>query len=95
MCQVKSKGKNTQQYNTYALYDQQRILGEPVRMGEKVGKAKAESPKEVEGNVIFGEESLKTGGKDFHGAAPFVRNSGAAFMETTLYYFKVGKIARG
>ena len=32
-------------------------------MGEKVGKAKAESPKEVEGNVLFGEESLKTGGK--------------------------------
>lgn len=29
------------------------------------------------------------------GGTPFVRNSGAAFMETTLYYFKVGKIARG
>ena len=68
-------------------------------MGEKVGKAKAESPKEVEGNVIFGEESLQTsgkgGGKVFHGGTPFVRNSGAAFMEITLYYYKVGKIARG
>ena len=44
-------------------------------MGEKVGKAKAESPKEVEGNVIFGEESLKTGGKGdrkvFHGGHSF------------------------
>ena len=49
--------------------------------GEKVGKAKAESPKEVEGNVIFGEESLKTGGKGggkvFHGVAPFA-GGGAA-----------------
>ena len=49
-------------------------------MGEKVGKAKAESPKEVEGNVIFGEESLKTGGKDFHGAAPFAGGGAAHSM---------------
>lgn len=31
----------------------------------------------------------------FMGDTPFVRNSSVAFMETTLYYYKVGKIARG
>ena len=41
-------------------------------MGEKVGQTETKSVKELDGNVIFGEESLKTGGKDFHGAAPFV-----------------------
>ena len=67
--------------------------------GEKVGQTETKSVEELDGNVIFGEESLKTGGKGggkvFHGGTPFVRNSGAAFMETTLYYYKVGKIARG
>lgn len=71
MGQIKDKREDTQQGDIYALYYQQRILGEPFRMGKKVGKAEAESPKEVEGNVIFGEESLKTsgkgGGKVFHG----------------------------
>ena len=55
-------------------------------MGEKVGKAKAESPKEVEGNVIFGEESLKTsgkgGGKVFHGGVLLSQDL------RTLVYFK-------
>ena len=40
--------------------------------GEKVGQTETKSVKELDGNVLFGEESLKTGGKDFHRAAPFV-----------------------
>ena len=40
-------------------------------MGEKVGQTETKSVKELDGNVLFGEESLKAGGKDFHGAAPF------------------------
>lgn len=99
MGQIKDKSEDTQQGDIYALYYQQRIPGNPVWVGEKVGQTETKSVEELDGNVIFGEESLKTGGKGggkvFHGGTPFVRNSGAAFMETTLYYYKVGKIARG
>ena len=95
MGQIKDKSEDTQQGNIYALYYQQRIPGNPVWVGEKVGQTETKSVKELDGNVIFGEESLKTGGKVFHGGTPFVRNSSVAFMESTLYYFKVGEIARG
>ena len=99
MAQIKDKSEDTQQGDIYALYYQQRIPGNPVWVGEKVGQTETKSVKELDGNVIFGEESLKTGGKGdgkvFHGGTPFVRNSSIAFMETTLYYYKVGKIARG
>ena len=98
MGQIKDKSEDTQQGDIYALYYQQCIPGNPVWVGEKVGQTETKSVKELDGNVIFGEESLKTGGKGdgkvFHGGTPFVRNSSIAFMESTLYYFKVGKIAR-
>ena len=38
-----------------------------IWVGEKVGQTETKSVKELEGNVLFGEESLKTGGKDFLG----------------------------
>lgn len=71
MGQIKDKSEDTQQGDIYALYYQQRIPGNPVWVGEKVGQTETKSVKELDGNVIFGEESLKTGGKVFHGVAPF------------------------
>ena len=71
MGQIKDKGEDTQQGDIYALYYQQCIPGNPVWVGEKVGQTETKSVKELDGNVLFGEESLKTGEKDFHGAAPF------------------------
>lgn len=75
MGQIKDKGEDTQQGDIYALYYQQCIPGNPVWVGEKVGQTETKSVKELDGNVIFGEESLKTGGKGsgkvFHGGHSF------------------------
>ena len=79
MGQIKDKGEDTQQGDIYALHYQQRIPGNPVWVGEKVGQTETKSVKELEGNVIFGEESLKTGGKDFHGSGSFRRGWGGSF----------------
>ena len=53
-------------------------------MGEKVGQTETKSVKELDGNVLFGEESLKTGGKGggkvFHGVAPFAGGGAAHSM---------------
>ena len=52
-------------------------------MGEKVGQTETKSVKELDGNVIFGEESLKTGGKGdgkvFHGGHSFRMGWGGSF----------------
>ena len=72
MGQIKDKREDTQQGDIYALYYQQCIPGNPVWVGEKVGQTETKPVEEMEGNVLFGEESLQSGGKDFHGVAPFV-----------------------
>lgn len=75
MGQIKDKSEDTQQGDIYALYYQQRIPGNPVWVGEKVGQTETKSVKELDGNVLFGEESLKTSGKGdgkvFHGGHSF------------------------
>ena len=82
MGQIKDKREDTQQGDIYALYYQQRISGNPVWVGEKVGQTETKSVEELDGNVLFGEESLKTGGKVFHGVARLSQDL------RTLVYFK-------
>lgn len=53
MGQIKDKGEDTQQGDIYALYYQQRIPGNPVWVGEKVGQTETKSVEGLDGNVLF------------------------------------------